>query len=117
MRAHCHHLQVNYVRKLEDVIHEMHESPEFCKGRVEGCPEGYVKYGDAVRINDMTGNCLSQKETGIYQLGVDWAQPFKHYTWSTGFIFIRYCSCILYRRTSAAKDRCYMNQHRTKYGA
>lgn len=83
-------MQVTSVRPLGEVLQDMHDSPEFCEGRVAGCPEGYVAYQDADRINSVTNDALKNSDTGVYQFGMDWAEPFKHYTWSTGFMFARY---------------------------
>ena len=89
---------------LGDVVRDrMFTDPVWCKLRGTArpadahdamppeMPEDFWHSSEFQRLDDATGNILTDpaKSASVYDIGIDWGQPFHFRQWSSGFIALR----------------------------
>jgi hypothetical protein len=79
---------------LEKSIRELWADEEFCKARDEGRARdtnGSDFWGGeyATEIDSRVGRQLFRSDSGGYEIGMDFARPYKSLQYSLGFVFLR----------------------------
>ena len=90
-------MQHFYYFGAERAVQLLHDDPDFCAavGKDRDAPGSFFRSSEAERIDRETAQQLTKTDANgqplaaAYQIGLDWAQPFRFVTWSTGFLYMR----------------------------
>lgn len=83
-------VKVMYWRGLGTVIKDMmFTNPSFCSLRGTGRQEYFYTSKECARLHEKAKCSLADKATSVYEVGLDWGQPFVNKVHSCGFIMVR----------------------------
>ena len=83
---------------LDSVLRQFFMDKEWCKLRRAGILNSQVNLHDYraspefMRLQSKTGNCLSDSDNGLYDIGFDFGQVFQFKSHSSGFLGIRWAT-------------------------